>query len=947
MNDFKESQLKDSEERFRTTFEQAAVGIAHSDPEGRFIKINQKFCDIVGYTLEEMLTRTFQDITHPDDLDTDLEHARQLLNEEIKTYSREKRYFKKNGEVVWVNLTVSLVREDTGKPRYFIAVVEDIADRMQIKQALLNSEEKYRNLIEQANDGIVVLQEGRIRFVNSMMKKMFGYTSKEFLNAPFEKFIPADEFAKIADMYKRRMNKEDIPSIYESYILNKNGSLVEVEYNAKLSEYDGKPANLVIVRDITERKLAEQALKKEAEFQELVSRISTKFIDLPADKIDQAINDQFEEIGKFFNADRVTIASMSDKGEVLEASHMWFSDKIDVKELADHMKGATYPNFTDYIKTRTHWSFSNPDDFSHWHPEYETNEKTAFKSGLAINLNYDGFILEIFVIDVMHSNRVWTENTIVQVNLLGHVFSNALNRKRADEELRKNNEIQKLVSGIATKFSALTGAEFETAIHNTLGEVGKYFNSDTVRLYRLSLKGDVVKIRSMWRNERLAPPEEMPEIHKLKYPNLANHYSKGESVVFSKYDESPEWPEMRKILKFFGTKAGVGVPIEIDDEGVDIFAMDKVQSENIWPENIISQSKIIGGVILSAMQRRDVEIQLQEHFDEIKSLKDQLEKDNVYLLDEIKLNHNFEEIIGESSSLKYALHNVEKIAPVNTTVLLLGETGTGKELFARAIHNASPLKNRPVIKLNCATLPPDIIESELFGHEKGAFTGAHARQIGRFERADGTTIFLDEIGELPLALQPKLLRVLQDGEFERLGGSKTLKTNVRVIAATNRNLEEEVLTGRFRSDLYYRLKVFPITIPPLRKRIEDLPLLVKFLVKRISRKLGKEITEIPNKAIEVLQNYSWPGNVRELENVIEGAVINSSGKVLRIELPKARVLEEYEAKTLEDVERDHITKILKLSNWRIEGPKGAAVVLGMNPGTLRSRMQKLGIEKPK
>jgi transcriptional regulator with GAF, ATPase, and Fis domain len=436
--------------------------------------------------------------------------------------------------------------------------------------------------------------------------------------------------------------------------------------------------------------------------------------------------------------------------------------------------------------------------------------------------------------------------------------------KHTKETLEESLRFQELVSKISTKFIGLSGIEFEQAIQDALAEIGRYFNSDTVRLYRLSLLGDVLKIRNMWRDENLSPPEEMPEIHKMKYPNLANHYSKGESLVFSNYEESPEWPEMRKILKFFGTKAGVGVPLEVDGLGVDVYAMDKVQSEHVWPKNIVEQSKSIGNVILSAMRRREAEIQLQEHFDEIKSLKEQLETDNIYLRDEINLNHNFEEIIGESRSLKYALHSVEKIAPVNTTVLLLGETGTGKELFARAIHNASPLKNRPVIKLNCATLPPDIIESELFGHEKGAFTGAHARQIGRFERADGTTIFLDEIGELPLALQPKLLRVLQDGEFERLGGSKTLKTNVRVIAATNRNLEEEVLTGRFRSDLYYRLKVFPITLPPLRKRIEDLPLLVKFLVKRISRKLGKEITEIPNKSIEVLQNYSWPGNVRRM-----------------------------------------------------------------------------------
>jgi transcriptional regulator with GAF, ATPase, and Fis domain len=478
--------------------------------------------------------------------------------------------------------------------------------------------------------------------------------------------------------------------------------------------------------------------------------------------------------------------------------------------------------------------------------------------------------------------------------------------KQTKETFEESFQFQELVSKISTKFIGLSGSEFEQTIHSTLAEIGRFFNSDTVRLYRLSLQGDVVKIRNSWRNEKLTPPKEMPEIHKLKYPNLADHYSKGESVLFSKYDESPEWPEMRKILKFFGTKAGVGVPLECDSTGVDIFAMDKVQSEHDWPENIIEYSKAIGNIMLSAMRRREAEVELQNSFDEIQQLKDQLEKDNVYLQDEIKLNHNFEEIIGGSKDLQYALHRVEQISPTVTTVLILGETGTGKELFARAIHNASSLKNRPIIKVNCAVLPRDLIESELFGHEKGAFTGAHARQIGRFERANGTSLFLDEICELPLELQPKLLRVLQEGEFERLGGSETIKVNVRVITATNRNLEEEVRERRFRQDLYYRINVFPITVPPLRKRKEDIPVLVNFLVQKICRKLGKQITDIPKKTIGTLQEYSWPGNIRELENVIEGAVITSPGETLTIELPETSALVTNDGATLEEVERQHI-----------------------------------------
>lgn len=696
-----------------------------------------------------------------------------------------------------------------------------------------------------------------------------------------------------------------------------------------------------------ETKQTKDSPEKNIWFQELVIKISTKFINLPADEIDQAINDQFEEIAKFFNADRVAIARLSEKGEVLEATHQWFSDKINVEELAAHMRDATYPNFVDYIKTRPYWSFSDPDDFSHWYPESETIKKTKFKSGLAINLNYDNSILEIFVIDVVHSNLVWSENIIEQVKLLGHAFSNALNRKRAELDLNKSAEFKQLVSMISRRFIGLSGVEFEQAIQDELEKVGEYFDADTAMLFRFSLQGEVLKIMKMWHSKDLTPPEEISEIHKMKYPNLATHYSKGESILYNKFDDSPQWPEFRKAIKLLGTNAGVGVPLESDEYGIDVFIMEKLHSKHEWPKDIIKNSKIIGQVLLSAMRRREAEIQLQESFDEINLLKDQLETDNVYLQDEIKLNHNFEEIIGESKDLQYALHRVEQISPTNTTVLILGETGTGKELVARAIHNESPLKNRPIIKVNCAVLPRDLIESELFGHEKGAFTGAHARQIGRFERANGTSLFLDEICELPLELQPKLLRVLQEGEFERLGSSETIKVNVRVITATNRNLEEEVQEGRFRRDLYYRINIFPITVPPLRNRKEDIPLLLKFLVQKICRKLGKQITNIPKKTIEALQKYSWPGNIRELENVIEAAVIISPGETLNIELPETSVLVTNGGVTLQEVEQEHILKILKLKNWRIEGPRGAALVLGMNPGTLRSRMQNLGIVKPK
>jgi len=332
---------------------------------------------------------------------------------------------------------------------------------------------------------------------------------------------------------------------------------------------------------------------------------------------------------------------------------------------------------------------------------------------------------------------------------------------------------------------------------------------------------------------------------------------------------------------------------------------------------------------------------------EIKKLKNQLEAERAYLQDEIKLEYNHENILGKSDELKYILYKIEQISRSNTTVLILGETGTGKELVARALHGSSLRKNRALIKVNCATLPANLIESELFGHEKGAFTGSQARHLGRFEVADGGTLFLDEIGELPLELQAKLLRVIQDGEFERLGSSHTIKVDTRILAATNRNLEEEVRNGRFREDLWYRLNVFPITVPPLRDRLDDIPLLVDFYVKKIAKRIGRTITIIPTVVMNTLQEYHWHGNIRELENVLERAVINSSGPKLRLVDELKQPFRDLGAnlKSMQTVEKEHILRVLEQTKWKISGKDSAAELLGLDRSTLRARMRKLNIEK--
>jgi formate hydrogenlyase transcriptional activator len=364
-------------------------------------------------------------------------------------------------------------------------------------------------------------------------------------------------------------------------------------------------------------------------------------------------------------------------------------------------------------------------------------------------------------------------------------------------------------------------------------------------------------------------------------------------------------------------------------------------------------------------------VENMREYEEIGRLKAQLERENVYLREEILGEHNFEEIVGGSPELTNVLHMVDRVAPTDTTVLILGETGTGKELVARAIHSRSPRHKHPLVKMNCGAIAAGLIESELFGHVKGAFTGALERRTGRFELADKGTIFLDEVGELPLDMQVKLLRVLQEQEFEPVGSSRTIKVDVRVIAATNRNLEDEVSAGRFRADLYYRLNVLPIRVPPLRERRNDIPQLTMFFVQRHAKRIGRTIAGVTRDSMDRLTRYAWPGNVRELENVIERALVLSGGGMLDIGgdfLPqlasigtapqpqRAPALPPSASAappapppkgsgTLEDVERAHILAVLAQTGWVIEGPRGAAKILDMHPNTLRSRMKKLGLER--
>lgn len=337
--------------------------------------------------------------------------------------------------------------------------------------------------------------------------------------------------------------------------------------------------------------------------------------------------------------------------------------------------------------------------------------------------------------------------------------------------------------------------------------------------------------------------------------------------------------------------------------------------------------------------------ELEKALSEIELLNERLEAENIYLREEIKLEHQHESFIGKSHAVKHVLSQAEEVAKTESTVLILGETGTGKELLAQEIHKLSARKDRSIVKVNCVSLPPTLVEAELFGREKGAYTGALTKQVGRFEIADGATIFLDEIGELPMDLQVKLLRILDEGQFERLGSPKTITVDVRVIAATNRDLGKAVEQGKFREDLFYRLNVYPIEIPPLRERLEDIDPLVWAFVREFGDRMGKKIDQIPRNSLEALKRYHWPGNVRELRNVVERAMIVSKGSTLKLDIPRLKPARGSRIESLDELQRNHIVKTLEMTGWRVSGKNGAAEILKINPKTLQSRMRKLDINR--
>jgi formate hydrogenlyase transcriptional activator len=755
-------------------------------------------------------------------------------------------------------------------------------------EGLSHGDEKFRRLLEAAPDAMVIVdRSGRMLLVNSQTEKMFGYGKEELLNQPVEILIP-EAFRQKHPQHRNSYHDAPHPRPMgiglELLGRRKDGNTFPVEISLSPLEEPGGVLVTAAIRDVTERKRAEEALRQSQErFRALV-----------------------EEVKDY------AIFMLDPSGKVLS----W-------NEGAQQIKGYTAEEIIGQ-----HFScFYMSKDIDRGKPNEElilaAEEGRWEEEGWRLRKDGSRFWADV-VITALHDKHG---------NLLGFtkVTRDITEGKRAREAF--------LLEVTNALVSNLDVRQLLSAIASCVRQV-KTFDYATLALYEAQTgQLRVHVLDSVAGSDRGAAAGEEALVSLGNSPAGWAYTTRKPLVLKGQPDE--KWPfEMPPQLAHLSLKSGCWIPL-IGREGVvgtlNVFSR---RPGNITDDDLNILTQIAGQVAIALGNAMA--------FRRISELKDQLTEQKQYLEDELKTEFNFEEIIGHSKPIRRVLKQVETVAPTDSTVLILGETGTGKELLARAVHDLSPRRDHTFVRINCASIPAGLLESELFGHEKGAFTGAIARRVGRLELAHQGTIFLDEVGDIPLELQPKLLRALQEKEFERLGSTRTITTDARIVAATNRDLGKLVASGQFRSDLFYRLSVFPITLPPLRERSEDIPLLVQYFLSKFSQRMKKNIETVSLEGMQALCKYSWPGNIRELEHVIERAVILSPGPVLKVpvfEPAPAENAPPSASSALEDIEREHIIRVLREAKGKIGGPGGAAERLGMNRTTLNSRMQKLKISR--
>jgi formate hydrogenlyase transcriptional activator len=827
-------------------------------------------------------------------------------------------------------------------------------------------------------------------------------------------------------------------------------------------------------RKNTEGRWPDVALKERLRFEQLLSNLSARFINLAPDQIDAEVQNALKQILEFFQVDRCGLVRISPEETSWRITHVAYASEVSPVPEKTDLPATMFPWVYEKL-TRRHEvvSFRTRDELPHEAAiDKQTYERLEIRSGLNIPILIDAETVYTININSVRRECAWPQDYIPRMRLLGEILVNSLQLAHTRKQLKDRLRFEGLISDLSAGFVNISSGEIDNQINTCLEQITEFFAADRCTLGLFSEDGTLLTRAFEYHREGVEPGP--VALSKDQLPWYIAQLVQGKLVVINRLEDLPiEAEAERRLCLAKKMKSFVSIPMISGRRTLGSCALVAMRAERDWRDDLVQRMRLIAEVLAGALarkrfeeslhesearlslaatsaeaglwvleiasghiwatektrelygfapdqelnfesfiqivnsedragvrrsveqaartradfreeyrimrpdgttrwmaargrpyfnqageperlmgvsvdisERKEMEAQLQQRLRDIEQLKRKLEKENIYLREEIELQSLHEEIVGRSPAMKRILAQVEQVARTDATVLIEGETGTGKELLARSVHRLSARKDRPLVTVNCAALPPTLIESELFGREKGAYTGALTRMTGRFEMADGATLFLDEIGELPLDVQAKLLRVLEQGRFERLGSTRPLQVNVRIIAASNRDLGRNVEDGKFRKDLYYRLNVFPIAVPPLRERPQDIPLLVWTFVRQHEKKMGKRIEHIPRKSMEDLQQYPWPGNARELRNVVEHAMIVSSGKTLQVRAPQKASSEIFANLTMEELEHKHILTVLQKSGWRLSGQGGAAQILGLKRTTLQSKMKKLGIKRP-
>ncbi|MTI41472.1 sigma 54-interacting transcriptional regulator [Fulvivirga lutimaris] len=972
-----EHEMLENEERWKVGLEILNEGVWDWDLSAEKVFFSRQFAENLGYKKNQIINfiKIWNDIIHPDDKQKYkirlIDHLKGLTDRyesehRLKTQTGEYRWFKDRGMVI--------KRDANGRAIRMIGSSLDVTERIDAEkseklshqefkelsqQALAESQSKFQNILNYSNDAILILEAENqtIAEANPKASQLFGIEKSDFSGRKISEFLPKQESA--INSFLDQVIATRIGHSEQFVLRDFNGENVAAEVSASYLSLDNEKGILAVIQPVSDEKHIESILNQIVE--EALSKTRMDFVP-----------NFIEKTAAVVGVRCVGISQVVDQNtSELQVVSLWNKDKFE-KPYRYGISGApvqkVFEDGLTYFRDGVSKSF--PKDV------FLTQMNAEGYLAVPVFDSSKRIIGHFFMIDDKPLERKpWVESLLkIGANRMGL----EIERKKVEDELKERVELEGLVSEISTRFINTTSSKLSESISWALKEIGEYVKVDRSYIFKLSDDKQSASTTNEWvRSDIKSLKKEFQLVKKVDYPWPFELLESKRLLLIQDIDDTGEdLGAFKEVFHQYGIKSMLNVPMVVQNKIYGFLGFDSEEIKN-WSINDIVLLKLVAEVIVNTIERvtfeeslkkmndtleqevkdRTQELsnaneELESALNEVKDLRDKLEAENIYLKEEIESGNNFENIISQDKDFKKVLLEMEYVAKTTSTVLILGETGTGKEVISKALHNLSDRKDKPLIKINCAALPATLIESELFGHEKGAFTGAANVKQGRFELASGGTLFLDEVGEMPIELQPKLLRALQEGEIERLGGTKTIKVDVRLIAATNKDLEKGVEDGTFRSDLFYRLNVFPINIPPLRDRKDDIRLLVNHFVQKYNAKLGKQINKIPQNIISQLEKYNWPGNVRELENIIERAVIISPSSQLKLgdwflsNAKSSSTTNSDKFESLEKTEKAYITKVLSKTNWKISGPGGAAEILDLKPTTLESRIKKLGITKP-